>query len=139
MFADSREVRDGTPIALLGGEVLTMPLLYFAVALFMVIAVAILLNTAVRLPENVRPVVNAVLALILVGMALWLINTFVPMAESIKAILNIVVVVATCVFVLQAVGLWDRVVKMSSDAWARMTRPRPTVDAHKVPESAEQH
>jgi len=41
--------------------------------------------------------------------------------------------------VLQAVGLWGRVVKMSSNAWARITRPRPAADAPKVPESAEQH
>jgi predicted membrane protein len=116
-----------------------MPLLYFVVALMMVIAVAILVNSAVRLPGNIMPVVNAVLALIVVGMVLWLINTYVPMAESIKAILNVVVVVATCVFVLQAVGLWDRVVNMSNSAWARITKPRPATDAPKVPESAEQH
>lgn len=116
-----------------------MPLLYFGVALMMVIAVAILVNSAVRLPAGIMPVVNAVLALIVVGMVLWLINTYIPMAESIKAILNVVVVVATCVFVLQAVGLWDRVVKLSSNAWARMTRPRSPEEAHKVPDSVEQH
>jgi predicted membrane protein len=115
-----------------------MPFLYFAVPLIMVIAVAILLNSAVRMPDNIRPVVNAVLALILVGMALWLVNTYIPMAESIKAILNVVVVVATCVFVLQAVGVWDRVVNLSGRAWTRMTAPRPAAEAHKVPESAEQ-
>jgi len=116
-----------------------MPLLYFVVALMMVIAVTILVNSAVRLPASIMPVVNTVLALIVVGMVLWLVNTYIPMAESIKAILNVVVVVATCVFVLQAVGLWGRVVKMSSNAWARITRPRPAADAPKVPESAEQH
>jgi predicted membrane protein len=115
-----------------------MPLLYFVVALMMVIAVTILVNSAVRLPASIMPVVNVVLALMIVGMVLWLINTYVPMAESIKAILNVVVVVATCVFVLQAVGLWDRVVNLSGRAWTRMTAPRPAADAHKVPESAEQ-
>jgi hypothetical protein len=37
------------------------------------------------------------------------------MARSINAILNIVVVVATCVRVLQAVGLWSKVVEMWSN------------------------
>jgi hypothetical protein len=116
-----------------------MPLLSFLVALAVVIAVAVLVNSVVRMPDNIRPVVNAVFALIVVGMGLWLINTYLPMAESIKTILNIVVVVATCVFVLQAVGLWDRVVTMSRSMWARMTRPRPRTEAKKVPESVEQH
>jgi hypothetical protein len=44
--------------------------------------------------------------LILVGVGLWMINRFIPMASSIKTILNVVVVVAVCVWVLQAVGLW---------------------------------
>lgn len=57
-------------------------------------------------------ILNVVLTLIVVGIALELINTYVPMAASIKAILNIVVVVATCIYVLQAVGLWDKIVRM---------------------------
>jgi len=52
------------------------------------------------------PLVNLVIALIVVGVALWLINRFIPMASSIKTILNIVVVVAVCIWVLQAVGIW---------------------------------
>jgi len=52
------------------------------------------------------PLFNIVVALIVVGIALWLINRFIPMASSIKAILNVVVVVAVCVWVLQAAGLW---------------------------------
>jgi predicted membrane protein len=55
------------------------------------------------------PLVNLVIALIVVGMALWLINRFIPMASSIKTILNVVVVVAVCIWVLQAVGLWGDV------------------------------
>jgi hypothetical protein len=35
-----------------------------------------------------------------------MINRFIPMASSINTILNVVVVVAVCVWVLQAVGLW---------------------------------
>jgi undecaprenyl pyrophosphate phosphatase UppP len=55
---------------------------------------------------NNMPLVNLVIALIVVGVALWLINRFIPMASSIKTILNIVVVVAVCIWVLQAVGIW---------------------------------
>ena len=56
------------------------------------------------------PLIYIILALIVVGMALWLINTYIPMAGSIKAILNVVVVIAVCVWVLQAFGLWSTVV-----------------------------
>jgi predicted membrane protein len=52
------------------------------------------------------PLLSIVVALIVVGVALWLINSYVPMASSIKTILNVVVVVAVCVWVLQAAGLW---------------------------------
>ena len=53
------------------------------------------------------PLINLVFVLIVVGVGLWLINRFIPMASSIKSILNVVVVVAVCVWVLQAVGLWS--------------------------------
>jgi predicted membrane protein len=56
------------------------------------------------------PLIYIVLVLIVVGMALWLINTYIPMARSIKAILNVVVVIAVCVWVLKALGLWTQVV-----------------------------
>jgi hypothetical protein len=52
------------------------------------------------------PLVNIVIALIVVGIALYLINRFIPMAGSIKTVVNAVVVVAVCVWVLQATGLW---------------------------------
>jgi predicted membrane protein len=54
------------------------------------------------------PLMNVVIALIVVGVALWLINRYIPMASSIKTILNVVIVVAVCVWVLQAVGLWGQ-------------------------------
>jgi hypothetical protein len=47
--------------------------------------------------------------LIIVGVALYLINRYIPMASAIKSILNIVVVVAVCVWLLQATGLWSNV------------------------------
>jgi hypothetical protein len=56
------------------------------------------------------PLVNIVIVLIVVGVALWLINNYIPMANSIKTILNVVVVVAVAVWVLQAVGMWGRVI-----------------------------
>jgi hypothetical protein len=56
------------------------------------------------------PLIYIVLVLIVVGMALWLINTYIPMARSIKTILNVVVVIAVCVWVLKALGLWTQVV-----------------------------
>ncbi len=55
------------------------------------------------------PLIYIVLVLIVVGMALWLINTYIPMARSIKSILNVVVVIAVCVWVLKALGLWSQV------------------------------
>jgi hypothetical protein len=55
------------------------------------------------------PLVYIVLVLIVVGMALWLINRYIPMAGSIKTILNAVVVIAVCVWVLKAAGLWNQV------------------------------
>jgi len=55
------------------------------------------------------PLLNLVVVLIVVGVALYLINTYIPMASSIKTILNIVVVVAVCVWLLQALGLWASV------------------------------
>ena len=94
-----------------------IPLLDLLLALIVVGVVSWLINTYVPVEKNIRPIANVVLALLIVGMVLWLINSYVPMAGSIKAILNIVVVVATCVRVLQAVGLWSEVVRL----WSNLT------------------
>jgi predicted membrane protein len=94
-----------------------MPLLDVIVALVVVAAVAWLIRNQFSTTGGIRTMVNVVLGLIVVGIALFLINSYVPMAGSIKAILNIVVVVATCVGVLQAVGLWGQVVS----AWSKLT------------------
>jgi predicted membrane protein len=59
--------------------------------------------------EENMPLINVVFVLIVVGVGLWLINRYIPMASSIKTILNIVVVIAVCVWLLQAVGLWGDV------------------------------
>ncbi len=92
-----------------------MALFYLLVALITVIIIGWLVNSYLTVPANIKSILNIVLGLIVVGMGLWLINTYVPMAGSIKAILNIVVVVATCVGVLQAVGLWSKVVRLWND------------------------
>jgi hypothetical protein len=55
------------------------------------------------------PLINLVVVLIIVGVALYLINRYIPMASAIKSILNVVVVVAVCVWVLQATGMWGSV------------------------------
>lgn len=99
-----------------------MPLLNLVLALIAVVVAAWFVNTYGRMQEKVKPILNIVLALMIVGMALWLINVYVPMAASIKAILNILVVVATCVWVLQALGLWDNVVRL----WGRMVHAATT-------------
>ena len=92
-----------------------MQLIYVLVALIAVVLIGWLVNRQIAFPTNGKTIVNIVLALIVVGIGLWLINTYIPMAGSIKAILNIVVVAATCVGVLQQVGLWGRVVRMWDD------------------------
>ena len=89
-----------------------MPLLYLAIALASVAILAWILNAFIPLPQSMKKIINVVLALLVVGMALWLINSYVPMAGSIQAILNIVVVIATCVGVLQAFGLWSDIVSL---------------------------
>jgi len=66
-------------------------------------------------------IMKVAVALIVVGIVLWLVNTYVPMAGSIRAILNVVVVVATCVLVLQAVGLWGAVVRLWTDLSHRIS------------------
>ncbi|HLG95281.1 MAG TPA: Thivi_2564 family membrane protein [Bryobacteraceae bacterium] len=92
-----------------------------AATLILVVIVLWLLNTYVPLASNMRRIVNIVLVLIIVGIVLWAINTYIPMAGSIKDILNIVVVIATCVGVLQAVGIWGEVVRV----WHNMTHRLP--------------
>jgi hypothetical protein len=120
-----------------------MTAVYLLIALAVVALIARFVNTRAEIPAEIKRVVNLVVGLIVVGVALWLINTFIPMAESIKTILNVVVVVATCVYVLQAFGVWNNVVGMWKGMWARITAPRaPEPPSDKAPENAkpsEQH
>jgi predicted membrane protein len=71
--------------------------------------------------NSITKIMKVALALIVVGVVLWLVNTYVPMAGSIRAILNVVVVVATCVLVLQAVGLWGAVIRLWTDLSHRIS------------------
>lgn len=98
-----------------------MSFIYPVLALVIVGVVAWLINAYGPMAGRIKNIVNVVLALIVVGIALGLINTYIPMAGSIKAILNVVVVVATCVGVLQAVGLWSRILRL----WSNLTSHRP--------------
>jgi hypothetical protein len=91
-----------------------------------------LINGYIPIPAGrLKTVLNVVLGLIVVGISLWLINTFIPMAGVIKVILNIVVVVATCVGVLQAFGLWDSVL----NTWSKIKNHRWTHPEDKHPAS----
>jgi len=109
-----------------------MPWFYIAVALVLSAFAWWLANTRAAFPQEIRKVVNIVAVLIWIGILLWLINMFVPMAPVIKAILNIVVVVATCVFILKAVGLWGNVVELWDSAVHR-TRHAMDESARKDP------
>jgi hypothetical protein len=83
-------------------------------SLFLVGMILWLINGYIPIPAGrIKTLLNVVLGLIVVGIGLWLINAYVPMAGVIKGILNIVVVIATCVGVLQAFGLWEPVVNMA--------------------------
>jgi thiol:disulfide interchange protein len=106
-------------------------------ALIVVGAALWLLNAYIPLAGNMKTIVNVVLVLIVVGIVLWLINTYVPMAGSIKTILNIVVVIATCVGVLQAVGLWGDVVGLGNEAMSSIRNHTSGTADH--PASADVH
>jgi len=102
-----------------------------SVVALVIVGVALwLLNAYAPLGAGIKKMANVVLGLIVVGILLWLINTYIPMAGSIKAILNIVVVIATCVGVLQAVGLWGDVVRMWNNMWSNFKNRRADPEAN---------
>jgi hypothetical protein len=112
---------------------LTMPAAA-VLSLFLVGMVLWLINGYIPIPAGrLKTVVNVVLGLIIVGIGLWLVNTYIPMAGVIKGILNVVVVIATCVGVLQAFGLWDSVLNM----WRKMRNHRWSHPEHDQPPAAE--
>jgi hypothetical protein len=103
-------------------------------AIFAIVVVGMLLwliNGIIPITGKIKTVVNVVLGLIVIGIALWLINTYIPMAGVIKVILNIVVVCATCVGVLQALGLWEPLVTMVNNF--RRRHPTRRIVHHEEP------
>ena len=100
-----------------------MSFIYILVALIVVGGVAWLTRTRIPIPAGFRNILDVVLGLIIVGMLLWLVNSYVPMAGSIKGLLNIVVVIACCVWVLKAFGLWDQLVRFSRNLTHHRTPP----------------
>ena len=106
-----------------------MTFIYMDVALVLVAIIATAINRHATAPSRIRTVINVVMGLIVVGIALWLINMYVPMAGIIKAILNIVVVVATCVGVLQAFGLWGQI----TGYWRDFTHRHPAYPTNGPP------
>jgi hypothetical protein len=52
-------------------------------------------------------IIGPIVTLIIVGVLLYLVNSVIPMAPQIKTILNVVVVLAVCLWLLQAFGLLD--------------------------------
>jgi len=100
-----------------------MPFIYILVALVIVFGIAWFSRTYKPFPAGYRNILDVILGLIVVGILLWLVNTYVPMAGSIKGLLNIVVVIACCVWVLKAFGLWDQLVRFSRNLTHRRTPP----------------
>lgn len=49
--------------------------------------------------------ITILIYLVIIGVALYLVNSMVPMDARIKTIINVVVVLATCIWLLQAFGL----------------------------------
>jgi hypothetical protein len=103
-----------------------MPLIDVAVAIVVVALIGWLVNARVPLPAPITRIVNVMLGLIVIGIVLWVVNTYVPMAQSIKGLLNVVVFIASLVWVLEAFGLWNRVVEL----WNRFTSRRIAPAGH---------
>jgi hypothetical protein len=51
------------------------------------------------------PLVSLIVFLVIVGVVLWLLNTLIPMDQKIKTIINVIVVLAVCLWLLEAFGL----------------------------------
>ncbi len=108
-----------------------MPFLNLAHAIAVILLVALIrgyisssssfTTSSLQVSADVKKILSLVLDLIIAGTVLWIINTYIPMAHSIKALLNIVVVVAACVYVLKAAGLWDDIVRMWDNLKFRAT------------------
>jgi len=49
--------------------------------------------------------ISLLVFLVVVGVALWLVNTLIPMDAKIKTIINVIVILAVCLWLLEAFGL----------------------------------
>ena len=87
-------------------DTVLMPFFQAVLALIVLVVLGWMTDRYVPADGKTRTILGVVFILIVVGIGLWLVNTYIPMANSIKAILNILVVVATCVYVLRATGVW---------------------------------
>jgi uncharacterized BrkB/YihY/UPF0761 family membrane protein len=117
-------------------QTVLMPLFQVVVALIILVILAWMMDRYVPAEGKTRTVLGLVFTLIVVGIGLWLINTYIPMANSIKAILNILVVVAMCIYILKATGVWifiertwnklmeRRAVSRSSESFPRPIPPQ---------------
>ena len=52
------------------------------------------------------PIIQLIVILVVIGVIMWLFNQYVPLAEPWKKILNIVVILLTCLWLLNVVGLF---------------------------------
>lgn len=115
-------------------EPVLMPLFQAVVALIILVVLAWMMDRFAPAEGETRTILGLVFTLIVVGIALWLINTYIPMANSIKAILNVLVVVATCIYVLKATGVWTFIER----TWNRLMERRaesPLSDEERPAES----
>ena len=50
-------------------------------------------------------IITIIVVLVVIGLVLYLIETYVPMAQPIKTVLRVVVVLALCLWLLNAFGI----------------------------------
>jgi hypothetical protein len=50
-------------------------------------------------------IITIIIVLVVIGLVLYLIETYVPMAQPIKTVLRVVVVLALCLWLLNAFGI----------------------------------
>ena len=53
------------------------------------------------------PVINIIIILALIGIGMWVINRYLPIEEPWKKVLNIVAVIATVLWLLKVLGIYD--------------------------------
>lgn len=51
------------------------------------------------------PILSIIVVLVVIGLVLYLIENYVPMAQPVKTVLRVVVVLALCIWLLNAFGI----------------------------------